>query len=226
MDMSRLLSVTGALWSPGPWGCHGPGILGHVASDYRRRVFPRLVSALVIALAMSTAPAVAREAGEPTAGSSGIGDAYFPLDGNGGIDVLHYDVRDRYDFGTGLLKGRTTLTVRATQDLSRFNLDFLLKVTAVRVNGSRVTFDRGNRHELRITPAPRSSRDRSSRSRCATPGGPPTRPTSVSAAGSPTTARSSRSTSRTWLRGGSRPTTTRVTRPRWTCGSPCPSSAR
>ena len=154
MDMSRLLSVTGALWSPGPWGCHGPGILGHVASDYRRRVFPRLASAVVMVLAMSTAPAVGRDAEGPTAGSSGIGDAYFPLDGNGGIDVLHYDVRDRYDFGTGLLKGRTTLTVRATQDLARFNLDFLLKVTAVRVNGSRVTFDRGNRHELRITPAP------------------------------------------------------------------------
>ena len=31
-------------------------------------------------------------------GSAGIGDPYFPLDGNGGIDVLSYDVHDRYGF--------------------------------------------------------------------------------------------------------------------------------
>ena len=54
---------------------------------------------------------------------------------------------------TGLLTGRTTLTVRATQDLSRFNLDFLLRVTQVRVDGRTASFDRRNRHELRITPA-------------------------------------------------------------------------
>ena len=113
----------------------------------------RLAPALAVVLAIGAVPASAREAGTPTAGSAGIGDAYFPLDGNGGIDVLHYDVRDRYDFVTGRLTGRTTLTLRATQDLSRFNLDFLLKVTRVRVDGGTASFDRGNRHELRITPA-------------------------------------------------------------------------
>jgi aminopeptidase N len=96
--------------------------------------------------------AQAREAVAPTAGSAGIGDPYFPLDGNGGIDVLHYDVRDRYDFGSGRLTGRTTITLRATQDLSRFNLDFLLRTTRVRVDGDKASFDRGNKHELRITP--------------------------------------------------------------------------
>ncbi len=45
----------------------------------------------------------------PDAGGGGIGDPYFPRDGNGGIDVLHYDVRDRYDFGSGRLAGRTRL---------------------------------------------------------------------------------------------------------------------
>jgi len=105
-----------------------------------------------VVLAVGVVPASAREAEAPTAGSAGIGDAYFPLDGNGGIDVLHYDVRDRYDFATGRLTGRTTLTLRATHDLSRFNLDFLLKVTRVRVDGRTASFDRGNRHELRITP--------------------------------------------------------------------------
>jgi aminopeptidase N len=112
----------------------------------------RLVPALAIALVVGVVPAAAREVAAPTPGSAGIGDSYFPLDGNGGIDVLHYDVRDRYDFGSGKLTGRTTLTLRATQELSRFNLDFLLTVTRVRVDGVKASFDRGNRHELRVTP--------------------------------------------------------------------------
>jgi hypothetical protein len=178
-----------------------------------------------VALVVGVVPASAREVEAPTAGSAGIGDAYFPLDGNGGIDVLHYDVRDRYDFATGRLSGRTTLTLRATQDLSRFNLDFLLKVTRVRVDGGPASFDRGNRHELRITPraALAAGQRVTVEVRYA---GRPARRTSASATGSPTPARWSRSTSRTWLRGGSPPTTTRATRPPWTCGSRCRSGAR
>ena len=30
------------------------------------------------------------------AGAAGIGDPYFPQDGNGGYDVAHYDVHDTY----------------------------------------------------------------------------------------------------------------------------------
>jgi hypothetical protein len=71
-------------------------------------------------------PAVTERA--PTPGASGMGDPYFPQDGDGGIDVLHYDVRDGYSFRTGRLHGRTVLDVRATQDLSRFDLDVLLQV--------------------------------------------------------------------------------------------------
>ena len=52
--------------------------------------------------------------GSASDGTAGIGDPYFPLDGNGGIDVLHYDVRDRYGLADRRLSGRTTLTVRAT----------------------------------------------------------------------------------------------------------------
>jgi hypothetical protein len=62
-----------------------------------------------------------------------MGDPYFPQDGNGGIDVLHYDVRDGYSICTGRLHGRTVLDVRATQDLSRFDLDFLLQVLLVAI---------------------------------------------------------------------------------------------
>lgn len=107
---------------------------------------------LVLTLSASSAPAVSRAA--PTPGSDGIGDAYFPLDGNGGINVLAYDVHDTYRFGTGQLSGFTRLTVRATQDLSSFNLDFLLHVDRVTVDGvATVPAPQPVRHELQITPA-------------------------------------------------------------------------
>jgi aminopeptidase N len=89
----------------------------------------------------------------PTPGAAGLGDPYFPKDGNGGIDVQHYDVRDTYLFGSGRLSGRTRLDVLATQDLSRFNLDFLLPVRSVTVNHKRAHFRRVGDHELRITPS-------------------------------------------------------------------------
>ena len=106
--------------------------------------------ALALALGAALLPAGAQAA--PPVGSDGIGDAYFPLDGNGGIDVLAYDVHDRYKFGTATLTGRTTLTVRATQDLSSFNLDLLLPVRSVKVDGVAASFTKPKAHELQITP--------------------------------------------------------------------------
>ena len=86
-------------------------------------------------------------------GADGIGDPYFPLDGNGGIDVRRYSVHDDYDFATGRLHGWTRVTLRATADLSSLNLDFLLPVTDVTVGGSPAAFSRPTPHELTITPA-------------------------------------------------------------------------
>lgn len=108
------------------------------------------VPAVAIALGVAMLPAGAQAV--PSAGSDGIGDAYFPLDGNGGIDVVSYDVADRYRFGSGTLTGHTTLVVNATQDLSSFDLDFLLPVSSVTVDGRPATFDKPRAHELRITP--------------------------------------------------------------------------
>ena len=87
----------------------------------------------------------------PAAGAAGIGDPYFPLDGNGGYDVQHYAVDVRYTITTGELSGTTTVTALATQDLSRLNLDLVLDATAVRVDGVPVTFSPGT-HELVVTP--------------------------------------------------------------------------
>ena len=49
----------------------------------------------------------------------------------------------------GRLSGRTRLEVRATQDLSRFDLDFLLPVRSVTVDGKKRRFRRSGDHELR-----------------------------------------------------------------------------
>ena len=105
-----------------------------------------------VVLGLLGASPVVPAAAVPEPGSSGIGDAYFKLDGNGGIDVLHYEIADRYRFGTRRLSGRTTLTVTATQHLSSFHLDLLLPVSQVLVDGTPATFSRPHPHELRIEP--------------------------------------------------------------------------
>jgi aminopeptidase N len=78
-----------------------------------------------------------------TAGASGSGDEYFPYAGNGGYDVLHYDLALRYappsdsTVLAGRLSGVATVTLRATQDLQSLNFDLRgLDVTAVRVGGT------------------------------------------------------------------------------------------
>ena len=97
-------------------------------------------------------PAAGARATSPRSGAAGIGDPYFPEDGNGGIDVRSYAVHDRYRF-TGRLSGWTRLTLRTTQPLSSFDLDFLLPVSQVRLSTGPATFSRPDRHELRIRPA-------------------------------------------------------------------------
>ena len=116
------------------------------------RRLSRLVPATALALVAGVLAAPAATAA-PEPGAVGIGDGYFPLDGNGGLDVTHYDVHDRYRFGSGRLSGHTTLTVEATQDLSSFHLDFLLPVRGVRVDGEAAEFSKPRQHEVRIEPA-------------------------------------------------------------------------
>ena len=107
-----------------------------------------LAATMLAALLAMPVPAQA----QPVAGSDGIGDAYFPLDGNGGIDVRLYRIEDRYRFATGRLSGKTMIAGTTTDELSSFNLDFMLPVKRVRMGTSFVDFSRPNRHELRIEP--------------------------------------------------------------------------
>ncbi|MEW2218867.1 M1 family metallopeptidase [Streptomyces sp. NPDC006990] len=112
-----------------------------------RLIVPGAAAAALLLLA---APA---SAAEPTPGAPGAGDPYYPDYGNGGYDVSHYDLRLTYRPKTDELAGTATLLATAEQDLSRFNLDFALDVTDVRVNGKEARFRTSGAHELRITPA-------------------------------------------------------------------------
>src|SRR3954453_9686543 len=85
-------------------------------------------------------------------GDPGIGDPYFPLEGNGGYDMQHYDLTFSYDPATDRLEGLAVITARATQNLSRFDLDLQqLDVDRVTVDLARAGFAR-NGQELQITP--------------------------------------------------------------------------
>jgi aminopeptidase N len=75
-------------------------------------------------------------------GAPGSGDPYFPNAGNGGYDVLDYNLDLRYEpptdpaVLTGRLSGVATIVLSATEDLSSLNFDLRgLDVTAVRVDG-------------------------------------------------------------------------------------------
>ncbi|MFF8911540.1 M1 family metallopeptidase [Streptomyces olivaceoviridis] len=118
-----------------------------------RRV-PFLVGTVVLCLLLAPSPASGAD------GRSGLGDPYFPEDGNSGYDVAHYDVRIAYDPAhPDRLTGDTTVTARATDDLDRFNLDLTgFDVSAVTVDGrpAREVAREGD-HELVVTPAQRLS---------------------------------------------------------------------
>ncbi|GAA1139709.1 M1 family metallopeptidase [Nocardioides aquiterrae] len=110
----------------------------------------RTALAVGAALLLPLGVAQAAPAGD-TQGARGIGDPYYPDYGNGGYDVDHYGIHISYRPSSDRVAGRTRITAHATQDLSRFNLDFVLPVSSVQVNGRRASYDQG-RHELVVTP--------------------------------------------------------------------------
>jgi aminopeptidase N len=89
----------------------------------------------------------------PVRGDDGIGDPYFPRDGNGGYDATHYDLKIKYDPKAKSLDGHAEMTAKATATLSRFNLDLHgLNLDKVLVNDVAAETNRVG-DELRITPA-------------------------------------------------------------------------
>jgi aminopeptidase N len=85
-------------------------------------------------------------------GSAGLGDPFFGKAGNGGYDVARYSLRLKLGPKARRIRALTRIEATATQDLSRFNLDYRgPKVLSVRVDGKRARHRR--RHsELKVTP--------------------------------------------------------------------------
>jgi aminopeptidase N len=117
-------------------------------------MFKRTSRALLLAgaaflLATGTAQAV-----DFTPGSAGLGDPFFPNAGNGGYDVSHYDLTLDYAPTSNTLDATAVITARATQNLSRFDLDLRgFAISRLLVNGAPAAHSRAGEHELVITPA-------------------------------------------------------------------------
>ena len=96
--------------------------------------------ALLPALTLLAALAAPASATAASPGAAGLNDRLAPGLGNGGYDVLHYDLDLRYATSapSQSIDGSVTIVAKATQSLSRFNLDFGGQaVGAVSVDGAR-----------------------------------------------------------------------------------------
>jgi aminopeptidase N len=106
-----------------------------------------------LALALAVAGLVLAPAARADVGAPGVGDPYFPGEGNGGYDALHYDLDLKYTPRTNRLAGTAHMQARALVPLTRFNLDLKgLHVSGVEVDGRPAHFRRVGA-ELRISPA-------------------------------------------------------------------------
>jgi aminopeptidase N len=87
------------------------------------------------------------------AGSSGLGDSYYPSFGNGGYDVAHYTLDITVnDVSTSDLTAIVTIEAKAIRDLSSFNLDFVgFEIDDITINGEFADFSRKGQ-ELTVTP--------------------------------------------------------------------------
>ena len=123
------------------------------ATATSRRVGTWLIAAgAAVVLLLAAGPTGA--AATATPGAAGLGDPLNPGLGNGGYDVLRYDLSLRYATAdpAGSVTGDETIQARATQALSQFNLDFGGGgVTGVSVNGKTARFKR-EAEELIVTP--------------------------------------------------------------------------
>ena len=110
------------------------------------------VVAVALTLSLVGPPAGAAPADRGTSGGPSGGDPYFPAAGNGGYDVVHYDLDLDSTPSTRALRGTATIFATATSSLASFHLDLRdLTVSSVRVNGRSARFAQAA-GELLITP--------------------------------------------------------------------------
>jgi aminopeptidase N len=111
-------------------------------------------SAAVVSIAIGGSAVSASERGDvPQPGAGSLGDPLFPALGNGGYHVSHYDLSFRFDPTSKVYGATDVIDARATQALSRFDLDFAGNVVRqVTVNGRVASFSRAG-EKLIVTPA-------------------------------------------------------------------------
>jgi aminopeptidase N len=80
-------------------------------------------------------------------------DPFFPTLGNNGIDVTNYGINLDIDPITGMVKGRTSLTIKAETRLTSLALDLHgMSISSIQVDGAAAKFSR-KRDKVRIIPA-------------------------------------------------------------------------
>jgi aminopeptidase N len=112
---------------------------------------------LPAALIASESRAATRSATTPpnttgASGASGLGDRLYPTLGNGGIDVVNYDLRFAFDEQLATFNATAQLDIVATAELANFTLDFSGALDSVTVGGHRAKFAREGLDDIRITP--------------------------------------------------------------------------
>ncbi|WP_436771447.1 M1 family metallopeptidase [Yinghuangia sp. YIM S09857] len=124
---------------------------GHPTRKTRKTTGRRAVAALGLACAMVVLTAAPGSAG--SGGPVGAPDPYFPLAGNQGYDVEHYDLDLDFTPATDLLVARAAIKAEAHRDLTRFSLDFSgPAVERVDVDGRPAAYSRDGQ-ELTVVPA-------------------------------------------------------------------------
>ena len=119
------------------------------------RVIVAVLATLTLLLGATPAIAGQERHGRFRPGAPGVGDAYYPLAGNGGYDVAHYDLTFGYDPEDNHMRATVRIRARATQNLSSFNLDFRgFEIDRVTVDGRRARYHRDGQ-ELTVTPRPK-----------------------------------------------------------------------
>jgi aminopeptidase N len=126
-------------------------------ANHSRGYLSIICVALAVGVVAAAAPAAQAAPGRAphfSPGAPGTGDPYFPDMGNGGYDVGHYDLRIAFDPHTHAIAATTSILARATQNLSRFDLDFQgpLRISRLTVDGRAAGFTRKGAQELVITP--------------------------------------------------------------------------
>ena len=112
------------------------------------------ISAGILTAGLALGLMTGQPAGFAGTTADGIGDPYYPTDGNPGYDVRAYRIALDYHPRSFTIAGQTTVQAKATAALTSFNLDLDgLTVESVSVDGHRATWTRSGVHELVVTPA-------------------------------------------------------------------------